>query len=66
MLLFNCKTNLTLIWFAIRFLTDTAANKAKTLPVTDVKLYIAVVTWSTPDNAKLPEHLSSDFKETIN
>ena len=58
MLLFNCKTNLSLTWFAIRVLSDTAANQAKTLPVTDAKLYIAVVTLSTPDNAKLPQHLN--------
>ena len=37
-----------------------------TFAITDTKLYIPVVTLSTPDNAKLPEQLKSGFKRTIN
>ena len=37
-----------------------------TFAITDTKLYIPVVTLSTPDNAKLPDQLKSGFKRTIN
>ena len=40
--------------------------KAKTLAITDTKLYALMVSLSTQDNAKLLQQLKSGFKKTIN
>ena len=37
-----------------------------TLPITDTKLYVSVVTLSSKDNSKLLEQSKSHFKRTIN
>ena len=37
-----------------------------TFTITDIKLYVPVVTLSTPDNAKLLQQLKLAFKRTIN
>ena len=42
------------------------ANQPTTFSITDTKLYVSVVTLSTPNNAKLFGQLESDFKRTIN
>ena len=42
------------------------ADKAATFSVTDTKLYVAALTLSTQDTAKLLEELKSGFKRTIN
>ena len=42
------------------------AAQATTSSITDIKLYVADVTLSTQDNAKLLERLKSGFKRTIN
>ena len=42
------------------------ANQNATFAITDTKLYVPVVTLSTPDNAKLLQQLKSSFKRVIN
>ena len=42
------------------------ADQAATFSVTDTKLYVAALTLSTQDTAKLLEELKSGFKRTIN
>ena len=41
-------------------------NQGATFSITDVKLYVPVVTLSIQDNAKLLEQLNSGFKRRIN
>ena len=41
-------------------------NQRATFAITETKLYVPVVTLSTPDNAKLLPQLKSGFKRTIN
>ena len=43
----------------------TAVNQATTFAVTDVKLYVTIVTLSTKINVKLLHQLKSGFKRTI-
>ena len=54
MLLINCEVNLILTWPAncVIFYTVIANQNAK-FEITDIKLYVSVVTLSTQDNAKL-------------
>ena len=40
--------------------------KSQCCSITVIKLYVPVVTFSTENNAKLPEQLKSAFKRTIN
>ena len=47
-------------------LSHVAANQATTFAVTDKKLYVSVVTFSTKDNAKLLQELKTGSKRTIN
>ena len=42
------------------------ADQAATFSVNDTKLYVAALTLSTQDTAKLLEELKSGFKRTIN
>ena len=56
----NCSEN----WSEI--VATNAANQSVTCLITDTKLYIPVVTLSTPDNAKQLEQLKSGFKRAIN
>ena len=62
--LINCEINLILTWSDKCVLSND--TKATTFAITDTKLYVAVVTLSTQDNAKLLEQLKSGFKRTIN
>ena len=41
-------------------------TEVTTLPMTDAKLYVPVVTLSTKDNVKLLQQLISGFGKTIN
>ena len=41
-------------------------TKATTFAITDIELYVSLITLSTQDNAKLLQHLKSSFKRTIN
>ena len=62
--LINCELNLILIW-SEDCVISSATGEAK-LKITDIKLYVPVVTLSTQDNAKLLQQLKSGFKRTIN
>ena len=62
--LINCEINLILTLSDKCVLSNDA--KATTLAITDTKLYVPVVTFSTQDSAKLLEQLKSGFKRTIN
>ena len=42
------------------------ANESAIFAITETKLYVPVVTLSTPDNVKLLQQLTSDFKREIN
>ena len=43
----------------------TRAPTKATLKITDTKLYVPIVTWSTEDDNKLLEKLKADFKRAI-
>ena len=60
--LINCKVELSLKWYERCLLT--AATTA-TFKITDVKLYVPIVTLSTEDNAKLSKLLSEGFKRSV-
>ena len=66
MSLINCEVELILTWSAnsIIIYTD-VANQVPTFEIAETNLYIAVVTLSTQDNAKLLPQLKSRFKRTI-
>ena len=65
--LINCEVNLDLNWSKslIKAITD-VTNQVITFSITDTKLYVLVVTFSTQDNNKLLEQLKFGFKRTIN
>ena len=60
--LINCEINITLTWSDKCVLSND--TKAITFPITNTKLYVAVVILSTQKNAKVLELLKSDFKKT--
>ena len=62
----NCEINLLLTWSANCAISNAASNQATAIAITDTKLYVLVVTYSTQDNAKLLQQLKSGFKHTIN
>ena len=66
MLLINCEDELILTWSAgcVIIYTD-VANQSPTFTITETNLYVAIVTLSTQDNAKLLPQLKSGFKRTI-
>ena len=65
--LINREINLILIWLDRCFVIDNLVDNQKpTFTITDVKLYVPIVTWSTQDNEKLLEQLKSCFKRTTN
>ena len=65
--LINCEVNLILTWSANCVIVSTnVANQGATFTITETKLYVAVVTLSTQDNAKLLTQLKSGLKRTIN
>ena len=65
--LINIEINLDLIQYEkyVTVVTD-VADQGAVFSITDTKLYVAVVTLSTQDNAKLFGHLKSGFKRTSN
>ena len=66
-LLINCEVNLDLKWSENCVIVATnIAAQATTVSVTDTKLYVPDVTFSTQDNVKLLKQLKSGFKITIN
>ena len=62
----NCEVNLILTWPAncVIIYTD-VANQIPTFTITEINLYVPVVTLTTQDNAKLLPQLKSGFKRTI-
>ena len=67
MLLINCEINLILTWSARSLIIHAPiAGHEGTFTITDTKIYVAVVTLSTRDNAKFFQQLKSGFKRTIN
>ena len=64
--LINCGVNLDLKWSENCVIVATnIAAQATTVSVTDTKLYVPDVTFSTQDNVKLLKQLKSGFKRTI-
>ena len=65
--LINCGVNLDLKWSENCVIVATnVAAQCTTVSVTDTKLYVPDVTFSTQDNVKLLKQLKSGFKRTIN
>ena len=62
--LINCEVNLILTWSSTCVITE--SNGAGTFAITDTKLYVPVVTLSTPENTKFFQQLKSGFKRVIN
>ena len=64
--LINCEVALILTWSAdCGIIYTNVANQIPTLAITEVNLYVPVVTLSTQDNAKLLTQLKSGFKRAI-
>ena len=58
---------MTLILFLLGLQIYTnVANQNPIFAITETKLYVAVVTLSTQDNAKLLQQLKLGFKRTVN
>ena len=65
--LINCEVNLTLTWSENCVIVSTeVAGQNANFAITDTKLYVPVVTLSTPDNTNLLQQLKSGFKRVIN
>ena len=62
--LINCEINLIFTW-SKNCVISSAARETK-FKITNIKLYVPVVTLSTQNNAKLLQQLKSGFKRTIN
>ena len=62
--LINCEVHLLLTWFADFVITNSIGEEK--FAITETKLYVAVVTLSTQNNAKLLQQLKSGFKRAIN
>ena len=63
MSLINCEVSLFLTWSSTCVITNSTGKGRFT--ITGTKLFDPVVTLSTQDNAKLLQHLKSDFRRTI-
>ena len=62
--LINCEVELILTWSADCVIISTnLANQVPTFIITEINLYVPIVTLSTQDNAKLLPKLKSSFKE---
>ena len=66
MSLINCEINLILTWSANCVISSAAENQAIIFAISDTKLYVSVVTFSTQDNGKLVQQMKSNFKRTSN
>ena len=65
--LVNCKVDLQLTWTkdCIISSANAAANTVVSFKITDTKLYVPIVTFSTKDNTNLTIQLNDGFKRTI-
>ena len=61
--LINCKVEFSLKWYERCLLT--AATTTATFTITDVKLYVPIVTLSIEENSKLTKLLNEGFKRPI-
>ena len=61
--LINCKVELILTWSNTCVITNSTGEGK--FAITEIKLYVPVVTLSTEDNAKLLQQLKSNFKRKI-
>ena len=59
----NCKVELSLKWYENCILSSEDGNSV--FAITDIKLYVPIVTLSAEDNAKLSKLLSDGFKRPI-
>ena len=59
--LINCDVNLILTWSKDCVITNSTGEGK--FAITEIKLYVPVVTLSTKDNEKLLQRLKSDFKK---
>ena len=65
--LIKCEISFTLAWSNRCFIINNPiAGQEPTFTITDIKLYVPVVTLSTQDNATLLVQLKSSFKRTFN
>ena len=65
--LINCEVNLILTWSSTCVIVSTNnANQGATFTITNTRIYVPVVTLSTPENAKLLQQLKSGFKRVVN
>ena len=62
--LINCEVNLILTWSSTCVITNSTG--AGTFEITNMKLYVPVVTLSIQENTKLFQQLGSGFKRAIN
>ena len=62
--LINCEISLILTW-SENFVISSETGKTK-FTITDTKLYVPVINFSTQESAKLLQRLKSGFKSTIN
>ena len=62
--LINCKVELILTWSNTCVITNSTGEGK--FAITEIKLYVPVVTLSKEDNAKLLQQLKSNFKRKIN
>ena len=63
MSLINCKVELSLKWYEKCLLSS--AGTTVTFAITDIKLYVPVVTLKTEDNAKWSKLLSEGFERSV-
>ena len=64
--LINCEVELTLTWSASCLLIySNVTNQVPIFTITEINLYVSVISLSTQDNAKLLPQLKSSFKRTI-
>ena len=65
--LVNCKIDLELTWHKDCMISsaNAAANRVVSFMITDIKLYVRIVTLSTKDNTNLTKQLNEGFKRTI-
>ena len=67
MSLINCEINLILTWSENCVIVSLAVrNQGATFAITDTKLYVPALTFSTQDNVNLLDQLKSGFKRTLN
>ena len=65
--LINCEVNLILTWSSTCVLVSTNdVTQNATFAITDIKLYVPVMTLSTQENTKFLQQLKSGFKRVIN